>query len=251
MAQNNTCLVFGYLNGLNIEICRAMAARKYNVAFNYSEDDADFVPGFVKELEKENIEVLSFNVSIGDFAGIESMVESIVNEWGELSVLINWCDSILIQAFDEVQPDAFSKLIEDNLTSIYFATKAALKPMIFKKKGKIVNLSSVMGEKTFGLNASVYSALKAGVIGFTKALCKEVGRYRITANTILVNNLNFKTNADCFAGETLDKLKTRIPCGYYEEEGKIAESISAICLASDYMNGQVIAVDGGITDYTI
>lgn len=248
---NKTCLVFGNLGEQNKAICIEMATCKYNIAFNYSDAEESIASEFVEQLKVYDVEVLYFNVNINDVSGIEQMVQGIVDSWGGLAVLINTCDTMTIRPFEEISPSDLKNLVDDNLTSIYNITKSALNPMIARKNGKIINLSSSLACKSLGLSTAAYSAVKAGSIGFTKALCKEVGRYGITVNTILAGNIIGQEYLNTIDERGINLIKRRIPCGRFGQVNEVAKAISSLCLGSNYISGQVLAVDGGLTDYTI
>lgn len=246
-----TCVVFGNFGVQERAVCREMARLSYDVAFNYGGAEEGTAAQFVEELEAFNIRVLSFKTAVGDFTGIEQMVQAIEAAWGEISVLVNSADTLIIKEFEVMTPSELKRLVDENLTSIYYCTKAAIKSMISKKCGRVVNLSSSLACKSFGLPVAAYAAVKAGAIGFTKALAKEIGRYGITVNTLLLGFIQDNGCEGMMEVKMLESLRKRIPCGRFGSPEEVAKTVASLCESASYVNGQVLAVDGGLTDYII
>ena len=168
-----------------------------------------------------------------------------VNKYGDIDVLINNAGISQIKVFSDIDESEWDRMFDVNIKSMFLMTKAVLPDMIARKKGKIINISSIWGQ-TGGSCEVHYSASKAAVIGFTKALAKELGLSGICVNCIAPGVIETEMNG-ALGKETLDELKSEIPLNRTGEAAEVAKT--AFFLAgedADYITGQIIAVNGGM-----
>lgn len=228
-------LVTGGTGGIGQAICRRLSANGYHVMINYvhSEEKAERL---AKEISGEPIKF--------DVSNIEE-VEKIAEQIGKIDLLINNAGISEIDLFTGISHEKSSRIMDINLGGTLNCSRAFLPAMIREKCGCIINISSMWGE--VGASCEVdYSATKAGIIGFTKALAKEVAPSGIRVNCVSPGFIMTEMNSQ-FTDEELNDIKEEIPLGFFGKPEHVADCISF--LASDmaeYITGQVISVNGGM-----
>ena len=228
-------LVTGGTGGIGQAICRRLSANGYHVMINYvhSEEKAERL---AKEISGEPIKF--------DVSNIEE-VEKIAEQIGKIDLLINNAGISEIDLFTGISHEKSSRIMDINLGGTLNCSRAFLPAMIREKCGCIINISSMWGE--VGASCEVdYSATKAGIIGFTKALAKEVAPSGIRVNCVSPGFIMTEMNSR-FTDEELNNIKEEIPLGFFGKPEHIADCVSF--LASDmaeYITGQVISVNGGM-----
>ena len=228
-------LVTGGAGGIGEAICRRLAADGYYVYINYnnSKEKAE------KLASEINGQAVQFDISDND--AVKKAVESI----GHIYLLINNAGISEIDLFTSVDQKKADKILDINLKGTMNCARAVLPSMINKKSGNIINISSMWGQ--CGASCEVdYSASKAGIIGFTKALAKEVAPSGIRVNCIAPGFIMTEMNSR-FSEEDLKLIRDDIPLGIFGEPRHIADA--AAFLASDqaeYITGQILAVNGGM-----
>ncbi len=237
--SNKTVLITGGTRGIGKTMVYAFAKAGYNVLLNFNKSEA-----LANEIAKElpNIKVYGANVS--DQQSVINMIEYTKNVFGGIDVLINNAGIACTGLLQDITIDEWNQVVGTNLTGVYNLCKAVLPEMINKKSGKIINISSIWG-MVGASNEVAYSATKAGVIGLTKALAKEVGPSNITVNCIAPGIVMTDMTSD-LSLEDLDNITSQIPLGRVGSTDDIAKT--ALFLASDdanYITGQVISPNGG------
>jgi 3-oxoacyl-[acyl-carrier protein] reductase len=218
------------------------AGAKIAVNYNASEAAAEEVVGAIASAGGE---ARAIKADVSQSAQVDEMVNALVKEWGKVDILVNNAGITRDNLMMRMSQDEWDAVIDTNLRSAYFTTRAVLRPMLRNRWGRIISLSSVVG-LTGNAGQANYAAAKAGIIGFTKSIAREVGGRNITANAIAPGFI--QTDITAGLPETLkaDMLK-QIPADRYGEPEDVANAI--LFLASDlasYVNGQVLNVDGGM-----
>ncbi len=234
-----TVLITGGAKGIGRQIAIAFGREGYNVCITYntSLDDA-------MELKQRGFDV--YKVDVTKENEVTECVEEIVKKYGKIDCLINNAGISEIRLFTSITEERFKHMLDTNLTGAFNMSKAVIaKSMLNKKTGNIINISSIWG-KAGGSCEVHYSASKAGLIGMTKALAKEMGPSNIRVNAIAPGVI--KTDMlKGFTDEELENLKDQIPLGRIGMPEDVATV--AVFLASDsakYITGDVITVDGGM-----
>jgi 3-oxoacyl-[acyl-carrier protein] reductase len=176
---------------------------------------------------------------------VDGMVNGLVKEWGKVDILVNNAGITRDNLMMRMSQDEWDAVLDTNLRSAYFCTKAVLRSMLRNRWGRIISLSSVVG-LTGNAGQANYAAAKAGLIGFTKSVAREVGGRNITANAIAPGFIETDITAGLPEELKAAMLKT-IPADRYGQPDDIANAV--VFLASDlaaYINGQVLNVDGGM-----
>lgn len=234
-----TALVTGGTGGIGEAICRKLAEDGYYVIINYfsAEEKAEII---AKELSSEAVR---FDVS--DRESVRTVCSELCGRLGGIDLLVNNAGVSEIGLFTHVSDENADRIININLMGTMNCSRTLLPEMISKKSGCIINISSMWGE--CGASCEVdYSASKAGIIGFTKALAKEVAPSGIRVNCVSPGFILTEMNKS-FSEEDLQLIKEDIPLGMFGKPGHIAD---AVCfLASDkaeYITGQILGVNGGM-----
>ena len=239
-----TVLVTGSSRGIGRAIALAFAKKGYHVFLNcnHSVIDADRV-----RAEIEAIPGASCDIAIGDVGNpdnVNEMFKKIYKHCDALDVLVNNAGISHIGLMSEMSTKEWNRLIQTNLSSVFYCSHEAVPKMVSKKGGKIINISSMWG--TTGASCEVaYSASKAGVHGFTKALAKELAPSNIQVNAIACGAIETSMNAHLSEEERLS-LEIEIPAGRFGTPEEVAELVLQVAESPAYLTGQIIGIDGGI-----
>ncbi len=237
-------LVTGASKGIGAAIALRLAERGARVAVNYntSEGLAEQVAASIRDAGSD---ALTVRADVSDLPQVTAMVERIADDWGAVDILVNNAgiigDSLLVRMTDE----AWGQVIATNLNGTFYCTRSVLRAMVRKRWGRIVSISSVVGIRGNAGQAN-YSASKAGVLGFTKSLAKEVATRNITVNAVTPGYIRTDT-VEVLPQHLKDRIMTWIPQGHFGEVDDIAHLVAFIASEkAKYMTGQVISVDGGM-----
>ena len=174
---------------------------------------------------------------------VDRAVEQVLHEYGRIDILVNNAGISQIKLFTDITEDDWSRMISVNLTGCFNVTQAVLKSMISRKSGAVVNISSVWG--VYGASCEVhYSAAKAGIIGMTRALAKEVGASGITVNCIAPGVIDSPMNNAHLSEGELSELAEQTPLGRLGRADEVAAAVRALA-ENRFITGQVLGVDGG------
>jgi 3-oxoacyl-[acyl-carrier protein] reductase len=243
--ENRKALVTGASRGLGKAIALKLASCGADVAVNYRSSN-EAAESVCREIEKTGRKAMLCKTNVSDSEAVKQMVRKITDEWGGIDILVNNAgivkDSLILRMSDESWDD----VINTNLRSAYLCSKFALRSMISKRWGRIINISSLAGVIGNAGQAN-YSAAKGGMIALTKSLAREAGPRNITANAIAPGFIVTDMTMDNLPEESRDAVLARIPLGRFGAADDVAEL--AAFLASEeagYITAQVIGIDGGI-----
>lgn len=243
--MKKTVLITGASRGIGRDMAQLFAENGYQVVINYlySEKEAKQLE---KQLKEHGYSAFAVRANICNPRETERMFRLAEEVFGEIDVLINNAGIAQQKLFTEIKEYEWNMMFDVNIKGMFHCTQVALKSMIRRQKGKIINISSMWG--TTGASCEVhYSSSKAAVIGFTKALAKEVGPSHINVNCIAPGVIDTQMNAS-LGEEVLQMLKEETPLGVLGSGKDIAQL--ALFLASeqsDFITGQIITADGGMT----
>ena len=237
-------LVTGASKGIGRGIALRLAEMGVNVAVNYN-TSAEAASQVEAEVREAGVESLTVRADVSDLQQVKAMVDRVQKEWGHVDILVNNAgiidDGLLVRMSD----DSWERVIDTNLNGTFYCTRAALRTMLRRRWGRIINIGSVVGLRGNPGQAN-YTASKAGIIGFSKALAKEVATRNITVNTVAPGYLETETTA-VLTDEQKAYWLSLIPQGHFGDVDDIAHLVAF--LASDkakYITGQAISVDGGM-----
>lgn len=244
LLDGKTALVTGASRGIGRAVALALAAAGARVAINYA--------GNVKAAEEVKAAVeaaggtaILCQADVADSAAVEAMVAAVAKEFGTIDILVNNAGITRDTLLMRMKNEDFAKVLDTNLKGVFYCTKAVSKLMMKKRAGRIVNMASVIGLVGNAGQAN-YAAAKAGVIGFSKSVAKELASRGITVNVVAPGFIGTDMTADL--PETVkEKALADIPLGKMGEPEDVANAV--LFLASDqasYITGQVVNVDGGM-----
>ena len=233
MYTMKTVLVTGGVRGIGKSIALAFLKRGYRVAVTYSKDEENAAKARAAGLE-------TYLCDVAD----ETQVRGLFAALGVVDILVNNAGIALVKQIQDVAYEEFERVFAVNVGGAFLCSREAAKGMIDKKSGLIVNVSSVWGE-VGGSCESVYSAAKAALIGFTKALAKELGWSGIRVNTVSPGVIDTPMNAR-FSKEEMDALTAEIPMGRIGTGEDVAKAVLFL-EDNDYITGADIPVNGGFS----
>ncbi len=239
--MKKVALVTGGAKGIGSAIVKRLIKDGYKVAFTYnaSEEKARTL------CSDAGADCKAYKLDITDSNAVKTVIDDIENSFGEIAVLINNAGIAEQALFTDITDEMWHKMIETNLSGAFYCSRAVLKYMINRKSGKIINISSIWGE-TGGSCEVHYSASKAGLIGMTKALAKEVGLSGITVNAISPGVILTDMTSH-FDEETMKSLKEETPLNKIGAPEDIAGAVSFLASKdADFITGQNLAVNGGM-----
>ncbi|NHZ42047.1 acetoacetyl-CoA reductase [Massilia sp. CCM 8693] len=242
--MKRVALVTGGMGGLGTAICQRLHRAGFSVAATYSPHNSS-PEGWLAAQRDEGFRFTAYKVDVGDFADSEWMVQKLLSEQGRLDVLVNNAGITRDRSLAKMEHDDWVEVMRTNLDSVFNLSKQAIEPMIAQGWGRIINISSVNGQKgAFG--QANYAAAKAGMHGFTKALALEMARHNVTVNTVSPGYL--RTNMVMAVPEEVmsSRILPQIPVGRLGEPEEVAGLVAY--LSSDeaaFVTGANIAINGG------
>jgi|TARA_B100000959_G_C14997409_1_gene630960 3-oxoacyl-[acyl-carrier protein] reductase len=243
--KNKNALITGASKGIGRAISIELAKQGVNIAINYNKSKKEAQEISNELINKYKVKSIILKGDVSNKNDCSFIVQESINIFGNLDILVNNAgiidDNLLIRMSDE----AWDKVLRTNLDSIFYCTKPAIKSMLKNKWGRILNIGSVVGIRG-NIGQANYSSSKAGMMGFTKSLAKEVATRNITVNTITPGYINTET-VDVLKQEQKDTIMKWIPQGHFGEVEDIAYLAGFLCTEkAKYITGQVISVDGGM-----
>lgn len=244
MENRKTVLITGGSRGIGKEVALTYAKNGYNVIVNYVSDKTD-VDSLKKELEENKIESLLIKADVSNEKEVENLVIKSIEKFGQIDVLVNNAgitrDNLLIR----MNSEDFDKVLEINLKGTFLVTKAVTKYMMKKRQGSIINLASVVGV-VGNAGQSNYAASKAGIIGFTKSIAKELASRNIRANAIAPGFISTDMTS-VLSDQVKENINSQIPLKRMGTAKEVAELVYFLgSEKSEYITGQVINIDGGM-----
>ena len=244
LLENKTALVTGGSRGIGAAVCRRFAEEGANVAFTYLSSEAK-ANAIAEELSALGVTVKAYKSDASSYEQAENLVKSVLEDFGQVDILVNNAgitrDTLMLRMSEE----QWDQVMHTNLKSCFNLTKHMLRPMMKKRTGSIINMSSVVGVSGNAGQAN-YAASKAGIFGFTKSIAKEVGSRSIRCNAIAPGFI-----ATEMTDELDEKTKEAFLSGIPLKRWGTPEEVANTCLflASDlsqYVSGQTLSVCGAL-----
>src|ERR671912_2455905 len=246
LLENKVVIVTGAARGIGEAIALKLAEHGAHVAFTFvSDSSAEKAAALESKITSLGAKARAYKSNAGVYAECESFVNDVVKEFGTIDACVNNAgiskDNLLLR----MTPEQWDEVMNINLKSVFNMTRQVIRPMMKAKKGSIINMSSVIGLMGNAGQGS-YAASKAGIIGFTKSVAKELGSRNVRCNAIAPGFVETDMTSYLKEGEQADKYKAGIPLGRFASAEEIANV--TLFLASDlssYITGQILSVDGG------
>ena len=244
MNENKTVFVTGGSRGIGKQVALTYAENGYNVVINYVSDKTD-VEALKQEFNEKGVESLILKADVSKKEEVEEVVKQAIEKFEKIDVLVNNAGITKDNLLMRMSEKEFDKVIEINLKGTYLVTKAVSKYMMKQRKGSIINLSSVVGVSGNAGQCN-YSASKAGIIGFTKSIAKELASRNIRANAVAPGFIETDMT-DVLSDAVKESIYNQIPLKRMGTAKEVAELIYFLgSEKSSYITGQVINVDGGM-----
>ena len=241
---DKTAVVTGSTRGIGNAIARKLAENGAKVVINGT-SNAEKVEAVVSELKAAGYEAAGVLADIGTRDGVDNLIKTAVDTFGGVDIMVNNAGITRDGLVMRMSEDDWDDVIRINLTSAFLCAKASLRYMIKKRWGRIINMSSVVGISG-NPGQSNYAASKAGIIGFTKALAKEVGSRGITVNAIAPGFIETDMTEQ-MTPEQAEQIKQMVALGHTGATADVAEAVAFLCSdKGGYITGHVLNIDGGM-----
>ncbi len=243
--SKRTIVITGGSKGIGREICLRFAREGARIIFIHYDPDVLAENETLELLYKMNIEARAEKINVSSFHDVDKFFHEVARDFQKVDVLVNNAGITRDAFLMRMSEDQWDQVLQVNLKSVYNCTKAVIRSMIKERSGKIINISSVVGQ-IGNIGQSNYAAAKAGIMGFTKTVARELAGRGITVNAVAPGFINTEMTQ-----QLPDKAKaaflSQIPMGRIGEPNEVAETV--YWLASEgatYITGQVIHVSGGL-----
>jgi acetoacetyl-CoA reductase len=241
--QGRQALVTGAARGIGRAIAQLLAHEGADIAINYQSSEAD-ARSLADELGNAGRKTLLFKGDVGERATWTSMMSEIKQHWGRLDILVNNAGITRDKTLRKMTDDDWLAVLHTNLNACYFGISAVMPMMLEQKFGRIINISSFVGQAgNFG--QANYAASKGGIIAFTKTAALELAKYNITCNALAPGFT--ETNMLAKVPEQVrTQILARIPMARFGQPEEIAKAVLFLAADADYITGQQINVNGGV-----
>lgn len=242
--EGKVALVTGASRGIGREIALSLGKAGAKVGVNYARNE-DAAAAVVSAIKAAGGDAIALKFDIANEDEVESGIKALVEKFGKLDFLINNAGLAVDGLLLRMKSEDWHKTIETNLTGAFYCSRAAAKLMLKNKSGKIVNISSVIGEMG-NAGQSAYAASKSALFGFTKSLARELGSRSITVNTITPGYIDTDMTAG-ITDEAKQQLFSQIPLARLGTPADVAGAVMFLLSPwGDYVTGEIIAVNGGL-----
>lgn len=241
--DNKVAIVTGGSRGIGKSIALELARQGAKVVINYN-SNADAAQEVVKEIEALGTQAFASQADVSDNAQAKVLIEDAIRQFGRVDILVNNAGITRDRSFLKLTEENWRKVIDVNLNSAFNTTSAVLPSMVEQKFGRIINISSIIGQSG-NIGQTNYAASKAGLIGFTKSLALEMANKGVTVNAICPGFIETEMVAEIPA-EVLEKIVSKIPQRRLGQPQEIAKAVVYLATEGDYITGQQLNVNGGL-----
>ena len=241
--EGRFALVTGAARGIGRAIAKSLASEGATIAVNYQSSEAD-ARSLVDELDRDGRKTLLFKGNVGERAAWTSMLEKVKDNWGRLDILVNNAGITRDKSMRKMTDDDWDSVLRTNLNACYYGVSAFMTMMIEQKFGRIINISSFVGQAgNFG--QANYAASKGAIIAFTKTAAIELAKYNVTCNSLAPGFTETSMLAKV-PENVQQQILARIPMGRFGQPDEIAKAVLFLAADGDYITGQQINVNGGV-----
>lgn len=244
MSTNTSALITGGSRGIGRAICLALAAQGINVAINYA-GSAAAAQAVAEECRALGVEAFAIQGNVAIESEAQALVEETIAKFGRIDILVNNAGITRDNLMMRMTEADFDAVLDTNLKGAFHCMKAACRPMMKQRSGRIVNISSIVGVRGNAGQAN-YAASKAGLIGMSKSMAKELASRGITVNCVAPGFIETDMT-DVLPEAVKEKLLNEIPMAHLGRPEDVAAAVSFFASpAAAYVTGQVLCVDGGM-----
>jgi 3-oxoacyl-[acyl-carrier protein] reductase len=243
--EGRVAIVTGGGRGIGRAVALRLAKEGADVAISYRSND-EAAEKAAEEVRTAGMRCETFKGDVALQEDVEALVKGVIEAFGWIDILVNNAGLTRDNLMMRMKEEEFDDVLNTNLKGTYLCTRAVLRPMIRARWGRIINISSVVGLVGNAGQAN-YAASKAGIIGFTKSVAREVAQRGITANVVAPGYVETELTGS-LPEKVKDQIKGQVPAGRFGEAEEVAEVVAFLAgEGSGYVTGQTVAVDGGMT----
>lgn len=242
--MRKTIVITGSSSGIGESIAKEFSKdKKNNIVINYNKNESSAI-SILNEIRNSGSQAIAIKADVSKYEQAEKLIKSAIEEFGKIDILVNNAGISNQSLFTDISPTTLEHIFKTNVYSMFYCSKFAVKDMLKRHMGKIINISSIWGIS--GASCEVhYSSTKAAVIGFTKALAKELGPSNINVNCVAPGVIETKMNS-FLSGEDLKYLEDDTPLCRIGKPQEVAKLVTFLASSdSDFITGQVISPNGG------
>lgn len=241
--QSKTIIVTGGSRGIGEAIVHTLAEENHNIILNYNQSE-EKAKNIQKELKEKGKKVEIFKADVSKREEVKELIQFTLEKFGTIDVLINNAGIAQTKLFTDITDEDWNTMLQKNLTSIFYCSQEVLPTMLHNKDGCIINISSIWG-MVGGACEVHYSTAKAGIIGMTKALAKELGPSNIRVNSIAPGMIDTDMNQE-YTEKDKEQVKEKTPLQKIGQPIDIAKCVKWL-IEDEFTTGQVISPNGGWT----
>jgi 3-oxoacyl-[acyl-carrier protein] reductase len=243
--EGRVAIVTGGGRGIGRAVALRLAGEGADVAISYRSNNGAAEKA-AEEVRTAGMRCETFKGDVALQEDVEALVKGVIEAFGRIDILVNNAGLTRDNLMMRMKEEEFDDVLNTNLKGTYLCTRAVLRPMIRARWGRIINISSVVGLVGNAGQAN-YAASKAGIIGFTKSVAREVAQRGITANVVAPGYVETELTGN-LPEKVKDQIKGQVPAGRFGEAEEVAEVVAFLAgEGSGYVTGQTVAVDGGMT----
>jgi acetoacetyl-CoA reductase len=243
--KDRVALVTGAVGGIGRAIAVHLAQEGATLGLHYFVEPDDVANAFLAEFSQQGFRAKLYKADVSKFDDATQLVERVIKDFGRIDILVNNAGITMDRTLKNMTPDQWEKVIAVDLSSVFYCSKAVIGQMLERGYGRIIGISSVVGQKG-NIGQTNYAAAKAAIIGFTKALALETAKKGITVNAVAPGFVKTAMTGQ-IPKEILDKIVETIPVGRMAEPSEVARAVLFLAdEKSSYITGQVVNVNGGL-----
>ncbi|MDR4947849.1 acetoacetyl-CoA reductase [Neobacillus cucumis] len=241
--NNKVAIVTGGSRGIGAAISKELAKNGIKVVINYN-SRSELAEKVVAEIKEIGSEAYAVQADVSNIADAEKLIKEAVNHFGGLDILVNNAGITRDKSFKKLSEEDWRTVIDVNLNSVYNTTSFALPHLLESDAGRIINISSIIGQAG-GFGQTNYAAAKAGMIGYTKSLALELAKSGVTVNAIAPGFIDTEM-VQAIPENIRESIVAKVPQRRFGQPNEIAKGVIYLCKDGDYITGQQLNINGGL-----